>query len=1085
MVGERLSHYQVTEKIGAGGMGVVYRAHDEQLERDVAIKVLPAGILADDNARKRFRKEALALAKLNHPNIATIYEFGSEQGIDFLVTEYIPGTTLDEKLLSGSLTPKETIALGSQLAEGLAAAHEQGVVHRDLKPGNLRITPDGRLKILDFGLAHLMPQGGNAELALTLSESQQAVGTLPYMAPEQLRGEPCDARTDIWAAGAVLYELSTGQRPFPERVGTLLIDSILHQPPSPPSKLNRRLSPGLESVILKALDKDPARRYQSTRELGVDLERLAAGVAPVAAPKSQPALFILVPLLTLLLLAAALGGYWFSHRKPPAPPSRASDVSLLPAGPPRRSVAVLGFKNVAGRPEDAWLSTALSEMLTTELAAGEKLRTVPGENVAIMKINLSLTDADSYGKDTLSRIHTNLNADTVVVGSYVLLGKGQIRLDLRLQDTLAGETLASVSEKGAEDQMDLLVSRAGSTLREKLGAGAVSATEAAAVKATLPSNPEAARLFFEGLAELRAFNTQTGRDLLQKAIQIEPGFPLAHAELAGAWEHLGEMDKARAESQKAFELSSSLSPEERLSVEAQFRRMHGERDKAVQIYQSLFHSYPDNLNYGLNLAGAQHLAGKSKDATVTLEQLRKLPPPARDDPRIDLSEAEASEPLGDYKSQLAFADSAIEKARTQGARLLSARALQSRCEALQFLQQPTQAVAACEEAQRIYAQAGSRNDVAFTANILGAVLDMQGNHAAAKIQFEQARSIWQELGNQHNLAQVLNNLANFYDNQGDTLNARKMYEQSLALSRGFGDQLQQAHALHNIAILLANNGDLSGAMSHYQDSVSLSRAMGNNQMVLISLLPQCRLDYLMGQFANANHCLEEARPVIQETGNKGLTAYSLGIRSELLIAQDDLPAARKTIDEIQKLRIEIGNKATIVLSNRRAAALSIEEGNPAQAQAALQKILEEALSQKNVDSANDTRLVLARALLAIGKPSDAEKVFNAANAIPSPSDNFEDRLIHSIDSARIRAALGHRSEAEKILRAALAKAKTANYIFYEYEARLALCEAQVPSGNAASARSQIAALERDATAKGFLRVAAKARNLQSILSQKK
>jgi len=1066
-------------------MGVVYRAHDEQLERDVAIKVLPAGILADDNARKRFRKEALALAKLNHPNIATIYEFSSQDGIDFLVTEYIPGTTLDAKLLSGSLTPKETIALGAQLAEGLAAAHEQGVVHRDLKPGNLRITPDGRLKILDFGLAHLMPQGGNAELAVTLSQSQQAVGTLPYMSPEQLRGQPCDARTDIWAAGAVLYELSTGRRPFPERVNTLLIDSILHQPPSPPSRLNRHLTPGLETVILKALDKDPARRYQSTRELGVDLERLAAGVAPVAAPRSRSSFFVVASVVSLLVLAAVVGGYWFSRRKPAPPPAHAPEVSSLPSGPPRRSVAVLGFKNVAGRPEDAWLSTALAEMLTTELAAGEKLRTVPGENVATMKINLSLAEADSYGKDTLSRIHTNLNADTVVVGSYVLLGKGQIRLDLRLQDTLAGETLASVSEKGAEDQMDLLVSRAGSTLREKLGAGAISAAETAAVKATLPSNPEAARLFFEGLAELRAFNTQTGRDLLQKAIQIEPNFPLAHAELAGAWEQLGEMDKARAESQKAFELSSSLSPEERLSVEAKFRRMHGERDKAVQIYQSLFQSYPDSLIYGLSLAAAQHLAGKSKDATVTLEQLRKLPPPARDDPRIDLAEAEASEPLGDYKSMLAFADAAIEKARTQGARLLAARAQQSRCEALQFLQQPAQAVAACEESQRLFTEAGSRNDVAFTANILGAVLDMQGNHAAAKVKFEQARSIWQELGNQRNLAQALNNLAIFYHNQGDIPNARKMYEQSLALSRGLGDQLGQAQSLRNIAILLADSGDISGAFSHYQESVSLGRAMGNNQVLLISLLPQCRLDYHMGQFANANRCLDEAQPALQETGNKGLAAYSLGFRSDLLIAQDDLPAARKTIDEIQKLRAEIGNKAMIVAANQRSAALSIEEGNSQQAQALLQKILDEDVSRKDFDSANYTRIVLARALLAMGKASDAERVFNAAIANPSPSVDFVDRLAYSIDSARIRTALGHSKEADKILQAALAKAKTSGYVLYEYEARLALCEARVHSGNAASARLQITALEKDATAKGFLRVAAKARNLQSVLSQKK
>ena len=225
--GEVLGHYRIVEKIGAGGMGEVYRARDEHLARDVAIKVLPPGTLTDESARKHFHKEALILSQLNHPNVATIHDFDTQQGVDFLVMEYIPGITLSEKVAAGPLPEKEVLRLGVQLAEGLSAAHEHGVVHRDLKPGNLRLTSDGRLKILDFGLAKLRRPVTDSAATETLSETETMAGTLPYMAPEQLLGGEIDERTDIHAAGSVLYEMATGQRPFADVERPQLIGAIL------------------------------------------------------------------------------------------------------------------------------------------------------------------------------------------------------------------------------------------------------------------------------------------------------------------------------------------------------------------------------------------------------------------------------------------------------------------------------------------------------------------------------------------------------------------------------------------------------------------------------------------------------------------------------------------------------------------------------------------------------------------------------------------------------------------------------------------------------------------------------------------
>lgn len=284
MIGQTLGHYQVVEKIGVGGMGEVYRAHDLNLERDVALKILPTGTLKDESARLRFRREALALSKLNHPNIATVFEFATHGGVDFLAMELIRGTTLSERVKAGPLPDKEILRLGLQLLEGLAAAHAEGVIHRDLKPGNLMITSGGRLKILDFGLAIVVNPSGVQDLTLSVSEATAMSGTLPYMTPEQLRGQPADVRSDIHAAGAVIYEMATGKRPFPQAHSAELIGSILLQTPVPPSTHRSQVPPTLDGIVMKALEKEPGRRYGSASEFLSALEVLTTGVTPWSDP---------------------------------------------------------------------------------------------------------------------------------------------------------------------------------------------------------------------------------------------------------------------------------------------------------------------------------------------------------------------------------------------------------------------------------------------------------------------------------------------------------------------------------------------------------------------------------------------------------------------------------------------------------------------------------------------------------------------------------------------------------------------------------------------------------------------------------
>src|SRR5664279_902616 len=271
--GHILGHFRLIEQIVAGGMGIVYRARDERLERDVAVKVLNAKTLGDVAASTRFRREALILSRLNHPNVEAVYDFHTEQGLDYLVMEYVPGTSLNERLESGALPETEVLALGMQLSRGLAAAHSQRIIHRDLKPGNLRVTPENVLKILDFGLAQLSAMPDDETVTEPLASQSSQAGTPPYLAPEQVLGQEPDVRSDIYSAGVVLYELATGSRPFRQR-GDGLRDAIVNSSPAAPRTRNQEISPGLETVILKCLEKDPKLRYQSANALLLDLEQV-------------------------------------------------------------------------------------------------------------------------------------------------------------------------------------------------------------------------------------------------------------------------------------------------------------------------------------------------------------------------------------------------------------------------------------------------------------------------------------------------------------------------------------------------------------------------------------------------------------------------------------------------------------------------------------------------------------------------------------------------------------------------------------------------------------------------------------------
>ena len=516
LVGQTLGHYRIAEKIGAGGMGEVFRAYDQHLDRDVAIKVLRPGTLGDESARKRFHKEALTLSKLNHPNIATIHDFDTQQGVDFLVMEYIPGITLNDKLANRPLPEKEIINLGTQLAEGLSAAHEHGVVHRDLKPGNLRLTDDGRLKILDFGLAKLRLPVTATAATQSLSETRTIAGTLPYMAPEQLLGGKIDARTDIHAAGSVLYEMATGQPPFAQVEWSELIAAILERPPRPPTTTNPRVSPELERIIGKCLEKEPENRYQSAKELAIDLRRLSPSLPQVKSvvPRALNLRWLIVGAGLLLIGALAAIAVWRHERATQTPVAQAT----------KPSAAVLPFKNLSADPENEYFSDGMTEEIIT------KLSRIPGLAVA------SRTSVARY-KNTqtdIKEIGHELGVRYVLEGSVRKAGN-HVRITAQLIDSETGFHLwAEDFDRdlkdvfGVQDETALKIAEA---LNLRL-----TPQERQAVQHRYTDNPEAYDAYLRGEALVQYFGDpeklRAARRHYEQALQSDPNYAPALAGLA-------------------------------------------------------------------------------------------------------------------------------------------------------------------------------------------------------------------------------------------------------------------------------------------------------------------------------------------------------------------------------------------------------------------------------------------------------------------------------------------------------------------------------------------------------------------------